>query len=120
MKGGTHIFRDLFDQRAGLLQTFGGEIKFKPEQVLIWALILRAPEQPAVIGVVDVALFRNLFQRAQPETMLFNVLLALLVSGKSERLGTSQRSACAHNSQCQAFQQFCTQPRTFAAHLQPA
>ena len=45
----------LFDQRAGLLQPLGGQVHFQSQQILIGALVVVPPEQPAEIGAVDVA-----------------------------------------------------------------
>jgi hypothetical protein len=38
---------NLFDQRAGLLEPFGGEVHFKPHQKLVWALMVVAFKKPA-------------------------------------------------------------------------
>ena len=75
----TGAFGNLLDQRAGLLEPFGGEVHFQAHQKLVWALMVVALEQAAQVGGVHVALVRNLPQRPEPLEIFFDILAAMLV-----------------------------------------
>ena len=116
----TSAFGNLFDQRAGLLKPFGGEVHFQAQQKLVWALVMMALEQTAKVGGVRMAFLRNLAQRFQPREMGFNVLPALLVGGEGKRFGPGQRRARAGDFQGQAFQQLRAQFRALPPAALPA
>ena len=117
--GETGRFSHLFYQFAGLLQLFSGMIHFKPQQILVWALMIVALEKAAQIGIVDMALRRDLCQGPKLQTIFFKILAALLISGESQGLRCRQRSAGAFDAKGKAFQQFGAQVRALPARLQP-
>jgi len=67
--GKPHVPGHLLHHHAGLLQPLGREVHLEPEEILIGALVVVTPKQAAEIGVIDMALARNLLQRPQPQAM---------------------------------------------------
>ena len=57
----------LLHQDAGLLQTLSGMVHFQAQQILVGTLVVIPPEQAAEIGLADVTLAGDLFQRPQTE-----------------------------------------------------
>ena len=102
--GETGFFRHLLHQGTGLLQAFGGVVHLEPDQILIWALVVMASEQAAQIGVVDMALGGDLFQRPQPQAMILDMLAALLEGGKGVGFQAFDWCSCPGNPQGQTLQ----------------
>ena len=114
--GEARFFRNLFNQCVGLLQAFGGMVHFESKQVLVRALVVVAPEQTADIGIIDMTFFGDLLQRPQPQAVLFDMLAALLESGKGMSLQTFERRTRPGNPQRQTFEKFRAQISTLAAY----
>jgi hypothetical protein len=87
------FFRHLLDQGGGLLEQFGGEVHFQPQQILIRTLVVILPEKAAKIGMVEAALGANLPQGLEPPEVLLNMLAAPLIGGKGQRLPAFQWGA---------------------------
>jgi len=83
----------LLDQGGGLLEQFGSEVHFQPQQTLIRTLMVIPPEQAAKVGMVDAALGADLLQGLEPPEVLLNMLEAPLVGGESQRLLAFQGGA---------------------------
>src|ERR1039457_613896 len=113
-------FGNLLDQRAGLLEPFGGAVHLQAHQKLVWTLAVVTLEQPAQVGGVHVAFLRYLAERLQPRGVFFDVLAALLVGRERMGFNAGAWREGLGNFQRQAFQQFCAQFRALASAALPA
>ncbi len=96
---------DLFDQRCGRLQPFGGALHFEAKEESVRSFLIVPLEQPAQICVVEVAFGGYLFDRPKSLKVAADVLAAALVCFEGQRFMARQGGARFHDFLRQRFEQ---------------